>query len=129
MKTYTEIEKKQAEYNEKFDALPENDEKTHEDKIIFGHWVDFLDDLLDWNMLDYADKIGYDFESDEEMFEITDEVKKEILITEDQAKKELEYREEICNRYPYGRISTQWWIKGIYIEKLERDILRWVLEK
>ena len=102
MKTYIEIEKKQEEYNNKYDVLDKNDEKTKEDRIIFGHWVDFLDDLLDWNILNYAEKIGFDFEKNNDIFEITDEVKKKIIITEEQAEKELNIREEICHRYPYG---------------------------
>ena len=129
MKTYTKIEEKQEEYNKKYDSLDKNDEKTKEDRIIFAHWVDFLDDLLDWNMLDYAEKIGFDFEEHDDMFEITDEVKKEIVITEKQAKKELKIREIHCKRYPYGCCRNEWWISGINIDMLERDILRWVLDK
>lgn len=129
MKTYNEIEKIQEEYNKKYDNLDKNDENTHEDRIIFGHWVDFLDDLLDWNMLDYAEKIGFDFEEHDDMFEITDEVKKEIIITEKQAEEELKIREKYCQKYPYGSCKNQWWINGINIDMLERDILKWVLEK
>ena len=122
MKTYIEIEKKQEEYNNKYDVLDKNDEKTKEDRIIFGHWVDFLDDLLDWNILNYAEKIGFDFEKNNDIFEITDEVKKKIIITEEQAEKELNIREEICHRYPYGSCRNEWWINGINIDMLERDI-------
>lgn len=129
MKTYIEIEKKQEEYNNKYDSLDKNDEKTKEDRIIFGHWVDFLDDLLDWNILNYAEKIGFDFEKNNDIFEITDEVKKKIIITEEQAEKELKIREEICHRYPYGSCRNEWWINGINIDMLERDILKWVLDK
>lgn len=129
MRTYTEMEKKQEEYNQNYDSLDKNDKNTQEDRIIFGHWVDFLDDLLDWNILDYAEKIGFDFDIEKDMFELTDEVKKAIIITEEQAKEELQKREEIYNKYPYGRCSNKWWIEGIYIDKLERDILKWVLDK
>lgn len=129
MKAYNEIEEIQEEYNRKYDILDKNDENTHEDRIIFAHWVDFLDDLLDWNMLDYAEKIGFDFEEHDDMFEITDEVKKEIIITKEQAEKELKIREDICQKYPYGRCRNVWWINGINIDMLERDILRWVLDK
>lgn len=129
MKTYTEIEEKKEEYNRKYDNLDKNDENTKEDKIIFGHWVDFLDDLLDWNMLEYAEQIGFDFEKNDDMFEITDEVKKEIMIAEEQAKNELKVREKICQKYPYGSCKNKWWINGINIDMLERDILKWILEK
>lgn len=129
MKTYTEIEEKKEEYNRKYDNLDKNDENTKEDKIIFGHWVDFLDDLLDWNMLEYAEQIGFDFEKNDDMFEITDEVKKKIMIAEEQAKNELKVREKICQKYPYGSCKNKWWINGINIDMLERDILKWILEK
>lgn len=129
MKTYTEIEEKKEEHDKKYDSLDKNDEKTKEDRIILGHCVDFLDDLLDWNMLKYAEKIGFDFEKNDDMFEITDEVKNKIIITEEQAEKELQIREEICQRYPYGSCKNKWWINGINIDMLERDILKWVLDK
>lgn len=129
MKTYTEIEEKKEEYNRKYDNLDKNDENTKEDRIIFGHWVDFLDDLLDWNMLEYAEQIGFDFEKNDDMFEITDEVKKKIMIAEEQAKNELKVREKICQKYPYGSCKNKWWINGINIDMLERDILKWILEK
>lgn len=129
MKTYTEIEEKKEEYNRKYDNLDKNDENIKEDRIIFGHWVDFLDDLLDWNMLEYAEQIGFDFEKNDDMFEITDEVKKKIMIAEEQAKNELKVREKICQKYPYGSCKNKWWINGINIDMLERDILKWILEK
>lgn len=129
MKTYTEIEEKKEEYNRKYDNLDKNDENTKEDRIIFGHWVDFLDDLLDWNMLEYVEQIGFDFEKNDDMFEITDEVKKKIMIAEEQAKNELKVREKICQKYPYGSCKNKWWINGINIDMLERDILKWILEK
>lgn len=129
MKTYTEIEEKKKEYNRKYDNLDKNDENTKEDRIIFGHWVDFLDDLLDWNMLEYAEQIVFDFEKNDDMFEITDEVKKKIMIAEEQAKNELKVREKICRKYPYGSCKNKWWINGINIDILERDILKWILEK
>lgn len=129
MKTYNEIEEKQEEYNQKYDSFDKNDEKTREDRIIFGHWIDFLDDLLDWNILDYAEKIGFDFEKHDDMFEITEEVKKEIIIKEEQAEEELKIKEKICQKYPYGSCRNKWWINGINIDMLERDILRWILER
>lgn len=129
MKSYSEIEEMQKYYRQKYDEQDKNDERTEENRIIFGHWVDFLDDMLDYNILDYGKKIGHDFETETEMFEITDEVKKEIIITEEQVKKELDIREKICQKYPYGRCKNVWWINGINIEMLERDILRWILEK
>lgn len=129
MKTYIEIEEKQEEYNKKYANLDKNDEKTKEDRIIFGHCADFLDDLLDWNMLKYAEKIGFDFEKNDDIFEITDELKKEIIITTEQAEKELKIREEFCQKYPYGSCKNKWWINGINIDMLERDILKWVLDK
>lgn len=129
MKTYTEIEEKKEEYNRKYDNLDKNDENIKEDRIIFGHWVDFLDDLLDWNMLEYAEQIGFDFEKNDDMFEITDEVKKKIMIAEEQAKNELKVREKICQKYPYGSCKNKWWINGINIDMLERDILKWISEK
>lgn len=109
--------------------MDKNDEKTREDRIIFGHWIDFLDDLLDWNILDYAEKIGFDFEKHDDMFEITEEVKKEIIIKEEQAEEELKIKEKICQKYPYGSCRNKWWINGINIDMLERDILRWILER
>lgn len=128
MKTYKEIEEMENMYDEKYNCIDKGNDENKEDLIIYGHWVDFLSDLLDWNVLDYAEKIGFDIEKENDMFEYTDEVKKEIIITEEQAKEQLEIRNEICKKYPYGSCRNRWWIDGINIDMLERDILKWVLE-
>ncbi len=128
MKTYKQIEEMENMYNEKYNSIDKGNDENKEDLIIYGHWVDFLSDLLDWNVLDYAEKIGFDIEKENDMFEYTDEVKKEIIITEEQAKEQLEIRNEICRKYPYGSCKNKWWIDGINIDMLERDILKWVLE-
>lgn len=128
MKSYKQIKEMEDIYNEKYTRLDNDKEENKEDLIIFGHWVDFLSDLADWNVLDYAEKIGFDIEKEDDMFEYTEEVKKEIIITEEQAKEELKTRERICKKYPYGSCRNKWWINGINIDMLERDILKWVLE-
>lgn len=128
MKTYKQIEEMENMYNKKYNSIDKGNDENKEDLIIYGHWVDFLSDLLDWNVLDYAEKIGFDIEKENDMFEYTDEVKKEIIITEEQAKKELKIREKVCEKYPYGSCRNKWWIDGINIDMLERDILKWVLE-
>ena len=128
MKTYKQIEEMENMYNEKYNSIDKGNDENKEDLIIYGHWVDFLSDLLDWNVLDYAEKIGFDIEKEDDMFEYTDEVKKEIIITEEQAKEELKIRERFCEKYPYGSCKNKWWIDGINIDMLERDILKWVLE-
>ena len=55
------------------------------------------------------------------------EVQKEIVITEEQARKELQSRIEYCKLHPYGAIHN-FVFDGIYLEKIELDILKWVLE-
>lgn len=80
-------------------------------------------------MLDYAEKIGFNFEKHDGMFEITEKVKKEIIIKEEQAEEALKIKDKICQKHPYGSCRNKWWINGINIDMLERDILRWVLEK
>lgn len=105
MKTYNEIEEKQEEYNQKYDSLDKNDEKTREDRIIFGHWIDFLDDLLDWNILDYAEKIGFDFEKHDDMFEITEEVKKRNYNKRRASRRRIKNKRKNLSKIPLWKLQ------------------------
>lgn len=125
MKTYIEIEEKQNEYRQKYDKLQEENPNDVETLCIYGDWIDLIGELLIWNVSKYADKVGYDFNSDEEIFDFTDEVKKEIVITEEEAKEMLEQYEKEVNSYRFSKKDKRTQI----MLKTEVDILKWMLEK
>ena len=124
MKTYIEVEEKQREYQEKFDKLQEENPNDIKTLCIYGDWVDLIGELLIWNVSKYAEKVGYDFNSEEEIFEFTDEVKKELLITEDEAREMLEQYEKEVNSYMFSKKDE----RTQSMLKTEVDILRWMLE-
>lgn len=134
-KLYDELKSKEIDINnkeldiwEQFGKMYEQFDKE-EQMVIAGTWVDFIDDLLDYNLNEFMDKNGYDEDDIENTFFVDDEnVQKEIFITEEQAKKMLENREKICKEHPYGLVKNMHCFKGIYIEKIEVDILKWFLE-
>lgn len=96
--------------------------------MIAGHWVDFIDDLLDFNFSEFMDKHGYTDDDIGTTFTSEQpEVEEEMFIREEQAKKELEWRKKYCEEHPYG-VCYHPFSGGIFIEKLESDILKWVLE-
>lgn len=100
-----------------------------EQRIIAGTWVDILDDLLDYNMQEFLEKNGYDTEDIDKKFSVSDEnVQKEIFITEDQAKEMLEHKEKFCQEHPYGTIANKYFGGGLYVQKIELDVLKWFLE-
>jgi len=134
-KKYNELKAKQIDIKEEgidiweqFARINEEDDKE-EQMVIAGTWVDFIDDLLDFNWNEFMDKNGYDEDDIENTFFIDDEnAQKEIFITEEQAQKMLENRKKICKEHPYGLVKNMHFFKGIYIEKIELDILKWFLE-
>ena len=124
MKTYIEVEEKQREYQEKFDKLQEENPNDIRTLCIYGDWVDLIGELLIWNVSKYAEKVGYDFNSDEDIFEFTDEVKKELLITEKEAREMLEQYEKEVNSYMFSKKDA----RTQSMLKTEVDILKWMLE-
>lgn len=125
MKTYIEVEKKQEEYQQKFDKLREENPSDITTLSIYGDWVDLIGEFLIWNVTKYAEKVGYDFNSDEDIFEFTDEVKNELLITEDEAREMLEQYENEVNSYKFSKKDA----RTQSMLKTEVDILKWMLEK
>lgn len=124
MKTYIEVEKKQQEYQQKFDELQKENPNDIETLSVYGDWVDLIGELLIWNVSKYAEKVGYDFNSGEEIFEFTDEVKKELLITEDDAREILEQYQKEVNSYKFKKKDA----RTQSMLKTEVDILIWMLE-
>jgi len=133
MKTIKQLQEMKKEKGKLYDEISDNSEayvEKEESLIILGTWVDFIDDLLDYNFIEFMDKNGYTEEDIEKTFFISDEaVEKEIFITEEQAKELLKHRQNLCKKHPYGttRGSNNW--KGIFIPKIELDILKWFLEE
>lgn len=123
MKTYIEIEKKKDEYNKKYDKLKEENSKDEDTLLIYSDWIDLLDEFLIWNITDYAKKIGFDLSIEhDEIFPFTDEAKKEMLISENEAQERLCVLEkEISNNKKMSK-------KLLNLLKNEADILRWILE-
>lgn len=123
MKTYIEIEKKKDEYNQKYDKLKEENSKDEDTLLIYSDWIDLLDEFLIWNITDYAKKIGFDLSIEhDEIFPFTDEAKKEMLISENEAQERLCVLEkEIANNKKMSK-------KLLILLKIEADILRWILE-
>ena len=124
MKTYIEVEEKQKEYQEKFDKLREENPNDIITLSIYGDWVDLIGELLIWNVSKYAEKVGFDFNSGKEIFEFTDEVKKELIITEDEAKEMLEQYQKEINSHMFSKKDKRTQI----MLKTEVDILKWMLE-
>lgn len=62
------------------------------------------------------------------MFEITEEVKRNYNKRR-ASRRRIKNKRKICQKYPYGSCRNKWWINGINIDMLERDILRWILER
>lgn len=125
MKNYLEVQKKQEEYKNKLIKLrnEENPDKTL--LAIYSHWIDILGELQIANILQYAQKVGYDFNNDEELFELTDEARKEMFITEEQARNNLEsYR----INYNYNPNKTSKFFGAINTDKINIEILEWLLE-
>ena len=121
---------------EKYDKLYEkyrnakelNDFDRKEKCVIAGHWVDFISYLLDFNICEYMEKYGYTDDDIGEKFQSDDpEVVKDLVIREKQAKEELEYRIEYCKKHPYG-VTYNNLFGGIFLKKIERDILKWYLD-
>ncbi len=132
MKSIQELKEMQEQKNKLFDEIKKSNEynefQKQEKEIIAGHWIDFIDDLLDYNYTDYMDKMGYTEKDIETKFTTKDpKVQKEIFITEEQARKELKIREKCCIEHPYG-VTHHILLGGIFLEKIERDILKWFLE-
>ena len=97
--------------------------------IITGTWIDFIDNLLDYNLSEFMTKNGYVDDDIEKTFFTDDEnVEKEIFIRKEQALKLLEDRQKIYEEHPYGIATNLFVFKGIYIKKIELDILKWFLE-
>lgn len=131
MKNIQELKEMQKQKNRLYDEIDKSDEYNFENKekrVILGHWVDFIDELLDYNFSEYMDKHGYTDDDIGTTFSSEDpEVEKEMFIREEQARKELKNRENYCKEHPYGNCYHPF-SGGIFIEKLERDILKWILE-
>lgn len=125
MKTYKQAEEKQKECEKKFIEL--RNQPTPDRKLVatYSHWVDFLDELRINNVVEYAKKIGYDFESNEEIFEFTDKAKEEMFITEEQATK---YLEAYKINYKHNPTKSSEFFGGINIDKINIEILEWLLE-
>ena len=127
MKTYKEIEQKQQEYEKKFDDLKELQSKDRKVLATCGEWIDFLGEILIWNVVEYAKKIGYDFESNDDIFEMTDEAKKELVITEEEARKQLEEIERML-KSSSNRTRNSKTFEGINLFEIDLEILKWILE-
>ena len=132
MKKIQELKEMQEQKNQLFDEIDKSieldDFQRKEQRVIAGHWVDFIDELLDYNFSEFMDKHGYTEDDIGTTFTSEQpEVAKEMYIREEQARKELEYRENYCKEHPYGNCYHPF-SGGIFIEKLERDILKWMLE-
>lgn len=132
MKSIKELLDTREKYDKLFEEYSNskelNDYEKKEKRVISGHWVDFINYLLDFNICEYMEKYGY---TDDDIAEIISfdnpEIVKELVITEEQAKKELEYRIEYCKKHPYG-VTYNNLFGGIFLQKLEADILKWYLD-
>ena len=125
MKTYLEVQKKQEEYKNKLIKLRNEENPDKKLLAIYSQWIDILAELQITNIVQYAKKIGYDFNTDEEMFELTDDARKEMFITEEQAKNNLEsYR----INYKYAPNKTSKFFGSINTDKVNIEILEWLLE-
>lgn len=133
MRSIQDLKKMQEEKNKLYEELKNTKELNEFDRdeqiIIATTWVDFIDDLLDYNLCEFMDKNGYGEEDIETTFTVKDEkVQKEIVIRKEQALKELECRKKCCEEHPYGVTRHLFVFKGMYLEKIELDILKWFLE-
>ena len=132
MKSIQDLKEMQDQKRKLCDAIDKSNEydefQKREKAIIAGHWVDYIYDLLEYNYYNYMQKMGYTEEDIETTFKTDDpKVQKEIFITEEQARKELELSEKYCREHPYG-VTYHRLFGGIFLEKIERDILKWFLE-
>ena len=132
MKSIQELKEMQKQKNKLCNEINEsdiyNEFEKRERAIIAGHWVDFIDDLLEYNYTNYMDRMGYTEDDIEITFTTNDpKVQKEIFITEEQARKKLKLNEEYCREHPYG-VTYHGLFGGIFLEKIEIDILKWLLE-
>lgn len=117
---------KVEEYNQLEKCTQLNNSEKEEKLIIAGTWIDFIDNLLDYNLVEFMENNGYSNEDIEKLIS-NRKVQEQILITEEQAKIELECKEKHCKEHPYGVVQNNI-SNGIYIKKIELDILKWVLE-
>lgn len=124
MKTYIEMEQKQKEYQAKYDTLKVENSNDKLNLSIYADWVDLLDEFLIWNVVKYAEKVGYDFESDEEIFDFTDAVKKEIVIKEEEVKERFERLERELHSKMAEKRSQR---RNLLLQN-EYDVLKWMLE-
>ena len=120
------MKEKEAQADELYKKASE--ENNLEKMVILGHWVDYIEELLCWKLLECLEEHGIDPETDDD-FEITEEMEAEMVISQEDAEIELQNREKFYKEHPYGTCRNQYYLKGIYLEKLERDILKWVLDK
>lgn len=130
MKSIEELKEKQKSLHIEYKKiLKEKPEDKREQIIITSHWQNFINMLLYWNLLDYCEKNNLDPDDYTEEICEKNAVPLHVFITEEQAEKELKLREELYKKYPYGTCQNSYYIDGIYIQKLELDILKWFLEK
>ncbi len=125
MKTYKEAEEKQKECEKKFIELRNQPNPDKKLVATYSQWVDILGELRINNVVEYAKKIGYDFNSNEEIFEFTEEAKKEMFITEEQARNDLEAYKI---NYKHNPNRTSNYFGGINMDKINIEILEWLLE-
>ncbi len=123
MKSYIEIEKKKDEYNKKYDKLLQENPSDDDTLLIYSDWLDLLGEFLTWNITSYAEKIGFDLSKEhDKLFPFTDEAKKEMLISEEEATHRLSVLErEIASNEKLSKDHMK-------LLKNEADILRWMLE-
>ena len=134
-KRYNELKAKQINIKEEgidiweqFARMNEQDD-NEEQKVIAVTWVNFIDEMLDYNLSEFMEKNGYDDDDIEKTFFLDDEnVQKQIVLTENQAREILEGKIKMCEEHPYGLVKNAHCFKGIYVEKIELDILKWFLE-
>lgn len=123
MKTYIEIEKKKNEYDKKYDKLKEENCNNIDTLREYSDWIDLLDEFLTWNISEYAKKIGFDLgKNTDEIFPFTDEAKKEMLISENEATERLCVLEKELSQ------NNQLTRRHLNLLKNEADILRWILK-
>jgi hypothetical protein len=130
MKNIQMLQEKKEEMNKLCDEINKLNCADKKEKLIIAtHWIDFINTLLYWNLYNFCLENKLDPDEYSESLENLNNIPKEIIINEEQAIKELEWREKLYNDYPYGTCKNSYYINGIYIEKLELDILKWLLER
>lgn len=133
MRNIKELKNKMKEKEELYNNIEkEKDEfdlEAEGNMVIARIWIETIEDLLDHNVAEFMEKNGYEDKDIETTFSVNDEnVQKEIVATEEQIIEMLDFKMKLCERFPYGRIDNMGY-KGIWGDKLEVDILKWVLEK